>query len=399
MAGPFRFIAPARTAALAAVLILAWWVAAAQFTHGGNWTGLFCTGSLFHLPSWLEQQETILRDPAPHGYDGQIFHVMAHRPWPLCEILPYLDPPQLRYQRILIPALAYTLALGSQAWIDCAYFSLILVSLAAGAWWTARLAELRGVSAWWGLAFVLLPSSLASIDRMVVDGPLVTCVAVFAFCWETGRWRWAALLAAAAPFVRETGMFLPAAAALAALLRWGLPAALKWACAGLPFGLFSLWLSQLPGGIHARFAGLFYSIRLLLAEPGPQGSPAWFGQVLYWTALLALAALLSAAAVSLVQCWRRRAECASSPRAALWICGALYGAAAWLICHIEPRAAWDDFYSFGRVFSPVLLAVFLEWLACGRPLLAAALLLASAARMALQFVSPAFRILRALAGA
>jgi hypothetical protein len=69
------------------------------------------------------------------------------------------------------------------------------------------------------------------------------------------------------------------------------------------------------------------------------------------------------------------------------------------ICHFEPRAAWDDFYSFGRVFSPVFLAVFLEWLAGGRPLLAAAFLLAACARMALQFVSPAIGIVRALAGA
>jgi hypothetical protein len=121
--------------------------------------------------------------------------------------------------------------------------------------------------------------------------------------------------------------------------------------------------------------------------------------VLYWSALLALAALLACALATLLQCWQRRSECGSSPRAALWICGALFGSAALVICHFEPRAAWDDFYSFGRVFSPVFLAVFLEWLASGRPLLAASFMLAACARMALQFVSPALHIVRALAGA
>lgn len=396
MVGPLHVPVPLRTALLAAALILLWWVPAAQFLHGGNWTGLFCTGQLFQLPSWLEQQEAIVRDPSPQGYDGQIFHLLAHRPWPLSEVVPYLDPPQLRYQRVLFPLLAYVLAFGQQPWIDFAYFSLILLNLAAGTYWTSRLAGLRGVSPWWGLAFVVLPSSLSSIDRMVVDGPLVTCVAGFAFFWETGRWRWAALLAVAAPFVRETGMFLPATAALAALLRWGFPSAVKWACAGVPFGLWSLWLSQLPGGLHTHFAGWLYSIRLLLAAPVPNTSPAWFGVVLYWSALLALAALLAGALATLLQCWRRRSECGSSPRAALWICGALFGFAALLICHVEPRAAWDDFYSFGRVFSPVFLAVSLEWLAGGRPLLASAFLLATSARMALQFVSPALQIVRAL---
>lgn len=386
-------------AALAVVLILVWWVGVTRFLYAGNPTGLYCHGARFSVPPWLERQETIFRDPSPVGYDGQIFHVLAHRPWPLTEIVPYLVPAQLRYQRILVPALAWSLALGRPAWIDPAYFFLILLSLAAGVYWTARLAEFRGASPWWGLAFLLLPSSLSAIDRMLVDGPLVALAAGLVFFWESGRYRWAALIALAAPFVRETGLLLSASAALAAWARFGLPAGLRWAALALPFGLFSLWLLPLPGGLHTRFAGLFYSIRLQLAEPVPLTAPAWFGYLLAATALLALACTLGASLGALTLCWRSRPLWRSSPYAALWFCGALFGAAAWAICHVEPRAAWDDFYSMGRVFSPILLAVFLEWLACGKPLLAAALIAASAARMLLQFASPALRILRGLAGA
>lgn len=384
---------------LGALLILVWWVGVVHFAYGGNWTGLYCHGSRFLVPDWLERQEVIFRDPSPFGYDGQIFHIMAHRPWPISDLAGFLQPPQLRIQRILIPALAYCVALGRQQWVDPVYFALVLLSLAAGVFWTARLASLRGASPWWGLAFLLLPSSLAAVDRMLVDGPLVALAAGLIFSWETGRWRWAALIAVAAPFVRETGLLLSASVALAAWARWGLPAGLRWSASALPFGLWSLWLSQLPGGLHTRFAGLFYSIRLLLAAPVPQTSPAWFGWLLAAAALLALACLLGASLRALIQCWRARPQWSSSPRAALWFCGALYAASAWVICHVEPRAAWDDFYAFGRVFSPMLLAVFLEWLACGKPALAAALIAASAARILLQFVSPALRIFRGLAGA
>lgn len=397
MEGPLRSRAPVWTAVAASLLVLGWWVLEVRYTHGGNWTGLYCTGTLFQLPPWLERQEAIVRDGGRQGYDGQIFHVLAHRPWPLGEIQPYLDPPQLRYQRILIPALAYTLALGRQVWIDPAYYSLMLALLGAGVYWTSRLAELRGASPWWGVAFLLLPSSLSAVDRMLVDGPLMASVAGFLFFWETGRWRWAALLAVAAPFIRETGMMLPAAAAAGALFRWSWAAAGKWALAGAPFGLWSLWLSRLPGGLHTHFAGLFHSIRLQLGQPVPVASPAWFGWVLYAAALLALVCLLGASTCVLYRCWRRRDEWSSSPQAALWFCGALFGASAWFISNVEPRAAWDDFYSSGRVFSPIFLAVFLDELSTVRPLAAGAFLLACSARIGLEFVSPALRILRGIA--
>lgn len=399
MAGPTRLPVPLKTATLAAVLVFAWWVMAVHYAHGGQWTALYCNGSRFVFPPWLEQQEPIARDDSPIGYDGQIFHILAHRPWPLHDLLPYLEPQRLRYQRILIPVLAHTLALGQQGWIDFSYFAVILLTLAAGVYATARLAELRGASAWWGLAFLLLPSSLSSIDRMLVDGPLVAAVAGFAFCRETGRWRPAALLAAAAPFIRETGLFLPAAAALAAFAGGGLRPAARWLATAVPFGLWMAVLSPLKGGPAMTFAGPFRSVVRLLAQDFAMPVPGGLELLLRATALLALAALLTAAVAAIHQTWRQHNSLALGPRSALWICAALFAVAAGLTCHSDPRHAWDDFYAFGRVFSPIFLAVFLDWLEAGRPWSAALLMLAASARMALQFASPAFRILRGLAGA
>jgi len=66
--------------------------------------------------------------------------------------------------------------------------------------------------------------------------------------------------------------------------------------------------------------------------------------------------------------------------------------------HLEPRHAWDNFYSYGRVFSPVFLILLLDGLERRRAALPLALTLPTTARVGLYFASPALRILRALTG-
>ncbi len=57
------------------------------------------------------------------GYDGQFYRLVAHDPWLRKGYARYMDNANLRYRRILQPALAWTLALGDPRRIDQSYFA------------------------------------------------------------------------------------------------------------------------------------------------------------------------------------------------------------------------------------------------------------------------------------
>lgn len=388
--------APPRQIALLAMLLTAlWWVLAVRFVYDGHWNALYCTGSTIRMPEWLESREDIYRVTAPVGYDGQWFHVLAHRPLAFREIARVLNLPRMRVQRILLPLAAWLLALGRFERVDPAYCALVLASLGAGVWWTARLAQLRGASPLWGLAFLLLPSSLGAIDRMVSDGPLVAAVAGFFYFLETGRWRAAWILAAAAPFIRETGLILPAAACAMFLgqRRWQLAAV--WTAAPVPFLIWLYSLRDLPAGASFQWKGPFAAVVRLMLQPVDYPVQPLLRGSLQTLDLISLTGFLCASVLALILVWRRRRESGRPECASRWT-GALFAAAALTLAHLEPPNAWDDFYSFGRVFSPVFLAGLLEGLERGRPVLPAALLAPLTLRMALAM--PARTILRGLAG-
>ena len=377
--------------------IALWWALVVHFTYGGAWNGLYCTGYAIRMPEWLESREPVYRMAGPVGYDGQWFHVLVHRPLAFREDARYMDAPRLRVQRILLPLSAWLLAFGRFEWVDPAYFALILVWLGAGVWWTARLAELRGASPLWGLAFLALPSSMSSIDRMLSDGPLVAAAAGF-FCFaETRRWRAAWLLAMLAPFIRETGLLLAAAACLVSLQqrRWRMLAA--WAMAPGPFLVWLYSLRDLPGSLSFHWKGFFASAIRQVVQPAGYPFEPWVRWTLQGMDLASLAGFLAAVFLSLRLFWRNRRRF-DSERAFCRTTGAIFSAAALVLVHLEPRHAWDDFYSYGRVFSPIFLVLLLEGLEKGRPAAPLAALAPVTARMAMQFVSPAWRILRGLAG-
>lgn len=388
---------PWHIALLAMLSIAVWWSLAVRFVYDGRWNALYCTGSGIRMPDWLESREQVYRVIGPVGYDGQWFHLLAHRPLEFRDSSRYMDAPRLRVQRILLPLAAWLLAFGQFEWVDPAYYALMLVSLGAGVWWTARLAELRGASPLWGLAFLLLPSSMSGIDRMLSDGPLVAAAAGLFYFLETGQWRAAWTVAVLAPFIRESGLILPAAACAVFLWlrRWRL--AVAWMAAPVPFLIWLYSLRDLPSPVNYQWKGLFASAVRLIAEPTPYPFSAWLKGVLQGLDFASHAGFLAAIFLGLALPWRRRRDLAV-PRGIVWAAGALFALAAALLAGFEVRYAWDDFYSYGRVFSPIFLVLLLEGLERGRPVLPAALLAPVAARMGLQFASPAWRILRGLTG-
>jgi len=92
-----------------------------NFRYGGNWTALFYTGSNFKVPPALAG-ERVYVFPNSTGYDGQMYHYVAHDPLIRTDIWRYMDNSRVRYRRILLPAIAFLLAAGRQAWIDPALF-------------------------------------------------------------------------------------------------------------------------------------------------------------------------------------------------------------------------------------------------------------------------------------
>ncbi len=234
-------------AAAGTALVLLWLALTVRYNYGGNWTGLFCTGANQRVPAG-QLAEKIYAFPASWGYDGQFYHYIAHDPLGRTQLPSYIDAPQLRYRRILVPALAYLVALGQARFIDAAYFAVVLGFVFLGCYWTSRFAVLHRRHPLWGLLFLAVPATLISIDRMTIDVALAAlCVGVAVFAAE-GRSRPLLLLLIAAPLARETGLALTAAYCLWALLGGEGRRAIYGALTVLPFAAWCLYV-QLHFGV------------------------------------------------------------------------------------------------------------------------------------------------------
>src|SRR5688500_10270411 len=134
------------------------------WNYGGNVTGLFYTGSASQLPPELEAEPT-WRVSDPKGYDAQFYHLIAHDPLILRGWEGYVDNPRLRWRRIAVPALASIFGPA----VHWAFIGIQLAFVFFGAWWLSLYAQRVGLTAVVGLAFVLVPATLVSIDRMTID--------------------------------------------------------------------------------------------------------------------------------------------------------------------------------------------------------------------------------------
>lgn len=230
-------------ASLAIALVLGWQGLTVQANYGGNWTGLFRTGSAQAVPDNL--LAGTFRNAHPQGYDGQFYRFLAHDPLVRNGTEAYLDSPALRARRVLIPLLAWMLAGGRSAAIDGAYILLIAASIFAGVYWMGRIMAHYGRSSSWGLSFLAVPAVLVGIDTMTVDVVLATITVYFAWQVETGHRRWLWFTVAAAPLVRETGLILVAACVVASLCRKEWRNAACWMTAALPILIWSAYLQTL----------------------------------------------------------------------------------------------------------------------------------------------------------
>lgn len=98
---------------VAAVVIFAVAASLLFLRFEGNVTGFFRIGDAFPLSPFLPRSEAFVH-PGEAGYDGQFFLTLAYDPLLRHEgTLAALDNPRYRTRRILYPALAHAIALGS----------------------------------------------------------------------------------------------------------------------------------------------------------------------------------------------------------------------------------------------------------------------------------------------
>ena len=221
---------------------------AVHYNYGGNITGLFCHGSLYPVPAELAW-ENVYVFPNSGGYDGQSYHYVAHDPLDRNGIGRGVPDPERRFNRILVPGLAWLLALGHAQWIDRAFVLVNLAFLFLGAHWLALLLTRIGVNPWWAVLYVVTPPVIISLDRMLLDLALVSlCLGFAVYCKEGASWKiWAILCAAA--LCRDSGALLVPALAiyLGAQRQWR--RALLFATALIPAIAWTLYVrAYMPGG-------------------------------------------------------------------------------------------------------------------------------------------------------
>ena len=344
----------------AALAFSAQW-ALVRFAYAGNWTALFHSGERYGAPADLAH-ENIHLFAGSFGYDGQIYHAIAHDPLMTQGVSPTVDAPRLRYRRILVPLLAWALAGGQGERVDAAYRAVVLAFVFLGVFCCARLAEGRGLPPAWGALFLLLPATVVSLERMTVDVGLAALAAAWALAAQRqSRLQWLPL--ALAPLVRETALLLVLAAVIVAFFHRRIAAAACAAATVLPaLAWFAFVQVRTPPAEYPNSFVPLSGIVRALVHPAPYaaGPGEAVGMRALWRAaapaamqvMEGLALLGIVLAFLLAALWLRR-----EPRSPIAWAAALF---ALLGVFVQRPDNWAHVYDFGRVYTPLLMLLAFE---------------------------------------
>jgi len=349
----------------AALAVLSWQAATVHFNYGGNWTALFMSGDLHPVPPQLAARTYTFRASA--GYDGQFYRYVAHDPWLRADWASYYDAPRMRHYRILVPLLAWLMAAGRDQYVDTVYVGLILCWIFLGTHSLARYAVEEGHNPAWGLAFLLLPATLTSLDRMTVDVALAAlCVAFLRYAKNESRGR-LYLVLVLAPLVRETGALLIAAQCLYDLAgkRWRRAAGFATAILPAAVWFVYVWnraaaLAAAQAEIRTNYAifvprWLFHpviGIVVKLFRPLQYRFHPWLNHAIQAADALSLCGLLALMALAV---WGLRRRPWDREQ---W---AILGFLAVALAASAP-SFWGQVYNYARPFSPLI------FFAAARPL-------------------------------
>jgi hypothetical protein len=387
-----RNLFPSRGAALLALAgtlgLFLWQFLTVHYNYHGNWTGLFYIRAGMAVPDFLKSEHLFVFQK--HGYDGMAYHLIAHDPWMRKGSADVMSDASFRYQRILVPLLAWLVAFGQDRWIHPAYFAVILAFAFLGVYWLSLFMSRVGLAPAWGLMFLLTPAAITSIDRMTLDIALAALIVGFAlYVNESPDWRVLVILTCAA-LTRETGVAMIVGYAIYLFARRNIPGGLLAASTAVPAAAWFLFLAQRQKPILSKFVTLVPLARFLQRVIHPRFYrvlPPFeriAGQVLDAVALAGVAlALIYAARILIRQRWDGRS--------------AVICVLALEAVFLGTGGVWFDAYAFGRVLSPLLLLA--AMLNTGIPPLAAFLpIMMVDARLGLNFVSQIAGVFRGLTG-
>lgn len=330
-------------AVTATVVVLASVWLTIHYNRGGQWSALYCHGTQLSLPPAILAEQPYRFEGT--GFDGQYYHFIAHDPFFRRGFERYVDDPQLRYRRGLLPVGAHLLALGSDRWVHVTYPALVFLCGGLGVYWLVLLATAAGRSSVWGLAFLLLPGVITSFDRMTPDIGLIALMVAFLLALQTRNERLLWLSLILAPLVRETGVLLVMGTVLARTLRDGPARGFRYLLALLPaLAWFAFVHAHVAARPYERSALPFSDIIGVLLEPRPYESHApLIALANQWTDAIAVLGALWGFLLVLL---RGRVRDEGQMTGVLFVLMGIM---------LQRRDQWDHVFSFGRIYSPVLV--------------------------------------------
>jgi hypothetical protein len=345
-----------RIVLLGLIAVLATWTwqfLTVHYNYGGNWTALFRIRPGMPVPDFLKSENLYIFYNS-EGYDGQVYHLIAHDPWMRKGSAGAIVDASFRYQRILVPALAWMLALGRDSRIDAAYFAVILAFVFFGVYWMSRLATRIGRTPVWGLVFLLAPATIVSIDRMTVDIALAAFAAGFAcYAERAPAWRVLVILTCAA-LTRETAAPIIAGYAVFLFTRRRFLDGVLAAATLLPAAAWYLYLRRVaaPSPLPSYLSWIpFSGFAERILHPAVYAGTPWRAAVATACDYLALAGIALAFVYAARLAIERRWDAQSAAVYALAIAAAF----------VQSRSVWQEAYAFARVLTPFLLLAALQF--------------------------------------
>ena len=175
-------------------------------------------GNVYTHPGQTPKNLTVIHGI---GYDGQFYYRLALDPFSgaRTKFGITLDQPGRRQQRILYPMLAWIASGGGRpgavpwALVAINAVGLVLIALAGTA-----LVRTMGRSAWWGLAFALIPGLIVALTHDTGEVVAILLALCFLMLFRQNRLALATVALTAAVFARETTLVFALGLLVAAII-------------------------------------------------------------------------------------------------------------------------------------------------------------------------------------
>ena len=236
---------------VAVTAVLAWGVflvVMANFRWGGEIRAYVCLGDEFYHPSALDDVPRV----GVSGYDGQYYAALATDPFfSRHDTAQALDAPGYRARRVMIPLLAWLLALGMPASAVYIYQLLCWGLAGLAVFLVARWLADDGHAPWWAYLLAIGAGMVTSVLRTTPDTGALALVLLALWFHRHDRFPLALTAACAAVLARETSYLVALAVAFSEARRRRFVRAAAFVA--LPVALFSLWQLNLMRLFHGSF--------------------------------------------------------------------------------------------------------------------------------------------------